>query len=492
MGSALKYLAHFGINFLWNFVRRCIPFGRQPGEKVPLGTANTESGVKAKPTGTGDQVRRDQRAIGLTSADEKQDSPRVLRKTSDQVTQEMDKKVVFPCSTNDSPALGNDQVSPPSQTAVDGPDHVKTRLVPASVEPVWSETVKFDILKRDQYLNISIPLMDIAWQCLALSSKRHEQCYMLVSPHSDRVISNMPYLRNNPSLKDQPCCGDVTLIFRHTPSLADCDETILERADFLATSELKVSTSESERDITLEPPKHQFSLTQFHFPTRCSYCNKKVWTKVAFQCRICAMICHKKCFQSCMRYTHCIHETKSTPRWFSKIPPKPGKNKTKKKKRQQQDCSSAEESIAEGSSESELDRNIKKTEKCPDKEVKKQSGANDCDQTETSNEVESGSSEQTAKASEVEWIMQADNITVASERVREMNKLQVEIDEESETRTELYEKRSKVKDKKQKIAIESLLEKSEERGQALAMLMLQYCSGYQSCVEAEESDRYQL
>ncbi|XP_015778528.1 PREDICTED: PDZ domain-containing protein 8-like [Acropora digitifera] len=420
------------------------------GGKVPLGTANTESGVEAKPTGTGDQVRRDQRAIGLTSADEKQDSPRVLRKTSDQVTQDVDKKVVFPSSTNDSPAQGNDQVSPPSQTAVDGPDHVKTRLVPASVEPVWSETVKFDILQGHQYLNvciwckfqdknekdallgyISIPLMDIAWQCLALSSKRHEQCYMLVSPHSDRVISNMSYLRNNPSLKDQPCCGDVTLIFRHTPSLADCDETILEKPDFLATSELKDESQLKDTLESLEPPKHQFSLTQFHFPTRCSYCNKKVWTKVAFQCRICAMICHKKCLQSCMRYTHCIHETKSTPRWFSKMPPKRGKNKTKKKKRQQQDCSSAEESIAEGSSESELDRNIKKTEKCPDKEVKKQSGANDCDQTETSNEIE-------VRVSTV------------------------------------------------------FTEKSEERGQALAMLMLQYCSGYQSCVEAEESDRYQL
>lgn len=70
------------------------------------------------------------------------------------------------------------------------------------------------------------------------------------------------------------------------------------------------------------------------------------------------------------------------------MPPKQGKNKTQKKKRQQEDCSSAEESIAEGSSESELDRKIKKTEKCPDKEVKKQSGANDCDQTETSNEIE--------------------------------------------------------------------------------------------------------
>lgn len=34
--------------------------------------------------------------------------------------------------------------------------------------------------------------------------------------------------------------------------------------------------------------------------------------------------------------------------------------------------------------------------------------------------------------------------------------------------------------------------KSEERSQALAMLMLQYCAGYQSCVEAEELDSYRL
>ena len=34
--------------------------------------------------------------------------------------------------------------------------------------------------------------------------------------------------------------------------------------------------------------------------------------------------------------------------------------------------------------------------------------------------------------------------------------------------------------------------KSEERSQALAMLMLQYFAGYQSCVEAEELDSYRL
>ena len=98
----------------------------------------------------------------MTSADEKQDSPRVLRKTSDQVTQEMDKKVVFPSSTNDSPAQGNDQVSPSSQTAMDGPDHVKTRPVPASAVSEFGEcrsctvcpreNIKFDGVERSEVL----------------------------------------------------------------------------------------------------------------------------------------------------------------------------------------------------------------------------------------------------------------------------------------------------------------------------------------------------
>lgn len=38
-----------------------------------------------------------------------------------------------------------------------------------------------------------------------------------------------------------------------------------------------------------------------------------------------------------------------------------------------------------------------------------------------------------------------------------MDRLQVEIDEENETRTELYEERSKAKDRKKKAVVESLL-----------------------------------
>ena len=33
---------------------------------------------------------------------------------------------------------------------------------------------------------------------------------------------------------------------------------------------------------SLEPPKHQFNFTQFYFPTRCSYCNKKVCALMVF------------------------------------------------------------------------------------------------------------------------------------------------------------------------------------------------------------------
>lgn len=40
---------------------------------------------------------------------------------------------------------------------------------------------------------------------------------------------------------------------------------------------------------------------------------------------------------------------------------------------------------------------------------------------------------------------------------RQMDRLQVEIDEENETRTELYEERSKAKDRKKKAVVESLL-----------------------------------
>lgn len=50
--------------------------------------------------------------------------------------------------------------------------------------------------------------------------------------------------------------------------------------------------------------------------------------------------------------------------------------------------------------------------------------------------------------------MWTDEVTV---NAFQMDRLQVEIDEENETRTELYEERNKAKDRKKKAVVESLL-----------------------------------
>ena len=51
-------------------------------------------------------------------------------------------------------------------------------------------TVDVRELNRVKYFfQVTVPLMDIALRCLSFTSKRHEECFVLVSPHSDRIIS---------------------------------------------------------------------------------------------------------------------------------------------------------------------------------------------------------------------------------------------------------------------------------------------------------------
>ncbi|KAJ7371978.1 PDZ domain-containing protein 8 [Desmophyllum pertusum] len=222
--------------------------------------------------------------------------------------------------------------------------------------------------------------MDIALRCLSFSSNTHEECFVLVSPHSDRIISNQPYLRSHPGLKEKLCGGDLTLIFRHTPSLVDCDESIVEKNDSLNDLTPKDEGQEKDTLESLEAPKHQFILTQFYFPTRCSYCDKKVWTKVAFQCRTCARICHKKCIQNCTSYTQCVDATKSTSGWFSRQQCKPENEEPEKQQENKDSKESSGETIpnvTEASSESEPERLVTKPDKSSDEHEMKPTGKDD-------------------------------------------------------------------------------------------------------------------
>lgn len=73
---------------------------------------------------------------------------------------------------------------------------------------------------------------------------------------------------------------------------------------------------------------------------------------------------------------------KSTPGWFSRKPSKPANNSKVKKEEEAKD---EQESIAEGSSESEVDRLVTKREKSSDEDEQKQMANGE--RTETSDEV---------------------------------------------------------------------------------------------------------
>ena len=67
-----------------------------------------------------------------------------------------------------------------------------------------------------------------------------------------------------------------------------------------------------------------------------------------------------------------------------------------------------------------------------------------------------------------------------------MNKLQSEIDIETDNRAELVRSMSEARDSTAKTQFHHKIEKSDEKIQALALLMLHYCSGLQHCMEEQE------
>ncbi|XP_055895570.1 PDZ domain-containing protein 8-like [Biomphalaria glabrata] len=53
---------------------------------------------------------------------------------------------------------------------------------------------------------------------------------------------------------------------------------------------------------------HQFDSTNFTTATFCDFCGKKIWMKEAFKCKICQMVCHRKCLAKCLINTICTEQ----------------------------------------------------------------------------------------------------------------------------------------------------------------------------------------
>ncbi|XP_005387931.1 PREDICTED: PDZ domain-containing protein 8 isoform X2 [Chinchilla lanigera] len=158
--------------------------------------------------------------------------------------------------------------------------------------------------------HVSLKLEDVALGCLATSNMEYLSKFRLEAPAPKAMVTRTA-LRNLSMLKgfnDKFCYGDITVHFKYLRE-GEPDHHIVanvekEKEPHLV-EEVSILPKEEHFIGQMSSPenKHSFQDTQFQNPTWCDYCKKKVWTKAASQCMLCAYVCHKKCQEKCLAET---------------------------------------------------------------------------------------------------------------------------------------------------------------------------------------------
>lgn len=155
--------------------------------------------------------------------------------------------------------------------------------------------------------HVSLKLEEVALGCLTTSNMEYLSKFRLEAPTPKAMVTRTA-LRNlsmQKGFNDKFCFGDITIHFKYLKE-GEADHhlvTNLEKEKEIHLVE-EVSALPKEEPLVgqmgLTENKHSFQDTQFQNPTWCDYCKKKVWTKAASQCMICAYVCHKKCQEKCL------------------------------------------------------------------------------------------------------------------------------------------------------------------------------------------------
>ncbi|NXA10163.1 PDZD8 protein, partial [Sapayoa aenigma] len=151
----------------------------------------------------------------------------------------------------------------------------------------------------------SIKLEEIALDCIATSSMEFVRTFKLAAPAPKAAVTRtaLRNLTTHKGFNEKFCYGDVTLQFKYLK------EGEIDDSNVILEKERECHFEEEARALQKEDPflgqvltenKHNFQDTQFQNPTWCDYCKKKVWTKAASQCMLCAYVCHKKCQEKCL------------------------------------------------------------------------------------------------------------------------------------------------------------------------------------------------
>lgn len=199
----------------------------------------------------------------------------------------------------------------------------------------WSKaSVVFEVESNHKYLNValwckdpfklgsllclghvSLQLEHIALECMATSSAEYQSTFRLRPPEPRANVSRtaLRSLSTHKGFNEKLCYGDVTLNFcylaegevEYPGGLAEREREGSLHEEDLREREKEHIPSAPRDDLAygamqLVEVRHNFQDTQFQNPTWCEYCKKKVWTKAASQCMVCAYVCHKKCQDKCL------------------------------------------------------------------------------------------------------------------------------------------------------------------------------------------------
>ncbi|XP_075908351.1 PDZ domain-containing protein 8-like [Petromyzon marinus] len=151
----------------------------------------------------------------------------------------------------------------------------------------------------------SVGVDEIVSECLDTGSLRFYRTYLLRPPDpKPAALLGRPQFKQLASHKgfnEELCFGEVTLHFSHAYADGFRGASAGPRAAVKTrgTGSLDNDASDSERDDgalrTTEASRHDFRDALFQNPTNCDYCKNQIWTNSASRCSRCAYVCHKKC-----------------------------------------------------------------------------------------------------------------------------------------------------------------------------------------------------
>ncbi|XP_009568886.2 PDZ domain-containing protein 8 [Cuculus canorus] len=371
----------------------------------------------------------------------------------------------------------------------------------------------------------SIKLEEIALDAIATSSMEYIGTFKLDPPAPKAAVTRtaLRNLTTHKGFNEKFCYGDITLHFKYLK------EGEVDDSAFLLEKERECHLEEEARTVQKEDPylgqiiftenKHNFQDTQFQNPTWCDYCKKKVWTKAASQCMLCAYVCHKKCQEKCLSETpFCVGAEKRLDRTVgacraeAQEAPQAASSRVDSESKSVNRTTGLTRHIINTSTRLLNLRQVPKTrlsEQGPEAADRSPKHTPNTSDNESSDTEISGPSSPSKRAggTGIKLVQKEggldDSVFIAvkeigrdlyrslptEERLQKLefmlDKLQNEIDQELENNNSLVKEEKETTDARKKALISAALAKSGERLQALTLLMIHYRAGIEDLESLE-------